>query len=129
MQALIHIKVENEPTGYYSHPVIQWAKEEFADLVTYDFDNFSEPSIINYGIDLIKQVDKAFIIINANAEGNAGPLIKFMESLLRAKKPLIVVLNGENQMLKKMAQALGDAHFLLDKSLEEQKTMIKNYFI
>lgn len=129
MQVLIHIEVANEFSGSYQKPIISWAKEQFPNLVTFDFDNFSEPSIMDYGIDLLKQAEQVIVIIDADTEDKAGSLVKFMNKLTKEKdKSQLVVLNGNNQVLEKMAKILRSGHFLKNVDLLEQKKLVKSFF-
>ncbi len=130
VRALIHIEITNAIRHNYDKSILTWARKAIDNLVTFDVDNLSEPSIINYAVDLIKQANYLIVIIDINAEGSAGPLIHLMDVLVNQKsKPTILVLNGENAILSKMGAAIGKDRLKKNQSLEEQQELIKKSFL
>ena len=128
MQVLIHAEVSDHVGDIRFHKaLIEWTKKEIPSLVTFDFDNFSEKTIIHYGIDLARQADRIMVVIDVSEGTNLGGLTHFMDQLIRlTDKNLKVVINGKQDQLHKMASILGD-RYLQDLSLPQQKKLIKDF--
>ncbi|MTI31643.1 hypothetical protein [Xanthovirga aplysinae] len=123
METLIHIEVASIHDTTYSHDILQWVKQELPKVVTFDFDNFSEPSICDYAIDLLKQSRKVGIIIHVKNDQPLGTIRKFIDFVVRKNDAVyFLALQGDQKIIEKMAKPLGqrfhkNADFKLQKEL------------
>lgn len=128
MQVLIHAEATEHVSDIRFHKeLIEWTRKELPAVVTFDFDNFSETSITNYGLDLARQADRVLVVIDIKESKSLGGLIRFVDQLSRLEnKDLRLVLNGKSAELNKMSKAFG-SRFYKDLSLEEQQKMARDF--
>lgn len=128
MNFLIHIEINEVNLLHYQKKIIDWSKENIPDINTVDFDNHSDSFLIDAALKLIKEADKIALIIEAGLpEGNTGGVIKFLNALLRLKKDqVMVIFNGQHEMIKRMVMAFGQHHFDLD--FDAQKERLALFF-
>jgi len=128
METLIHIEITNIKEITYSHDILQWVKKDLPKVVTFDFDNFSEPSICDYAIDLLKQSTKVGIIIDVKENQPLGAIRKFMDFVIRNNESIyFMALNGDQKVLEHMAKPLGQ-RLHKNASLKEQKELVLSSF-
>lgn len=128
MQVLIHAEATEHVSDIrFNKELIEWTRKELPVVVTFDFDNFSETSITNYGLDLARQADRLLVVIDILESKNLGGLIRFVDQLSRLQnKDLRLVLNGKSTELSKMSRAFGD-RFFSNLSLEEQQKLVRDF--
>jgi len=128
MQVLIHAEISEHVSDIRFHKaLIEWSKKENPSIVTFDFDNLSERTIVNYGIDLAKQADRILVIIDVNEGKNLGGIIHFMDQLSRLNdKRIRVVINGEHPQLNMIAKAFGN-QCIYDLDLSGQQKIVKEF--
>ena len=128
MQVLIHAEITEHVSDIRFHnALIEWAKKETPAVITFDFDNFSEKTIIHYGIDLAKQADRILVVVDVKEGKNLGGIIHFMDQLSRmGDKRIKLVINGNHKQLKTMAKAFG-AQYSANLDLTEQKKLVSEF--
>ncbi|CAN5531126.1 hypothetical protein BH23BAC1_BH23BAC1_33260 [soil metagenome] len=129
-QILIFIEINEAYKISYFKEQLDWVKKSLSGVQLIDFDNFSEAFIINKAIEVIKEADKIFVLIDQkNSTIEPGSLIRFMTTLVRQKnKKIKILLNGNNALLEKVSKTLGKDHFYQNISMEDQKELIKEFF-
>lgn len=112
-RSLIYIRLAAQQPVTYTVPLLEHVKREVPGITTFEFDNFSEESIRLYAAELLKQSQRAAIVVEAASAGvSISGLTSFFNRLLKAKPPvLLMVLQGEQPLLQKMMQALAGPHF------------------
>jgi DNA-binding NarL/FixJ family response regulator len=65
IKSLIYIRIAAEAPTAYSVPLIEELKQQVTGITTFEFDNFSEESIRQYAIELLKQSQRAAIVVVA----------------------------------------------------------------
>ncbi|AHM60849.1 hypothetical protein D770_12975 [Flammeovirgaceae bacterium 311] len=65
IKSLIYIRIATESPATYAVPLLEQLKQEIAGITVFEFDNFSEESIRQYAIELLKQSQRAAIIVAA----------------------------------------------------------------
>lgn len=128
MNTLIHIEIAASMNHSYSHEIVEWSKQHLPKVVTFDFDNYSEPAIADYANDLVKQSNAVSVIINIKDSQHTGSVRKFLDQLLRQQaKVNHIILNGDHPLIKQMCQPFKDK-FRENKSLDEQKQLLNSAF-
>jgi hypothetical protein len=119
-----------EPTFSYQIPLLAWVKQQPFDVVCYDFDNHSEAVLAEYAIQLLNQSGKVLIVVEYKAPSQQrGSLVKLLNQAVRQKdKDVIFILNGNDPVLEKMGNVLGEANFYTDQPLENQKALCQEFF-
>ena len=127
MKALIYIEIIENISHNYEKEIIEWAKHSYPDLSVFDFDNFSEPSMVQYAIQLLESAEKALVIIESKADTSGSKILAIAEKILKQKNKVQVILNGENKVFTRMF-ALLEKRFKKDLDSEEQKNVMTEWF-
>lgn len=129
MKVTIHIEIGDYHNTSYKKLILSWMREKYPHLTTFDFDSHSEATVINYAIDLLKQGDEIIIILDQMPGGNSKPLLRFMDTLSRFRaKSILIIYNGEDDILTKMLSAFPKEKVLRNLEAETQKEKIKDFF-
>ena len=129
MKVTIHVEIGDYHSTSYKKVVLSWMREKYPHLVTFDFDSHSEATVVNYGIDLLKQGEEIIVILDYMAEGNSKPLLKLLDTLIRLKnKSILVIYNGQDPLLDKMLHAFPNEKILRNVDTSTQKRKIKEFF-
>lgn len=124
---LVLIQINKEPYASFEKPLLNEIQAQLPEVVTFDFDNFSEESIRQYGLDLLKQSRQAAILVEANVEeGPHTGLVTFFNRIMQQKHSrLLLVQQGPlPASLEKMMKALGGANYRKSSGFEESKACI-----
>ena len=126
MNALIYIELIEKPDFIYEKEIINWSKDQFPQISTFDFDNHSDSSMVAYGMELLDKADKTVIIIVIKDEISASFLRGFCEKALKNKNRVSCILIGSNLMIEKMLGLLGTA-FIKTISTQQSKPFIESH--
>src|SRR5690606_36786571 len=109
MKVTIHVEIGDYHNTSYKKAVLSWMQEKYPHLITFDFDSHSEATVINYGIDLLKQGEEMMIILDYILEGNNKPFLKLFDTLTSLKtKSIKVIYNGQDALLDKLLGVFPD---------------------
>ena len=126
MLTAINVDVCDSDFVPYEKPVLQFIKAINPQIVTFDFDNFSEPAIIDYAIDLLNQSSEIIVLINLSAEEKGKFLLKFMDSLTRQRsKKVYIFFNGEDALISKMLSVFPAEKVFRNLSASDRKEKIR----
>lgn len=130
IKSLVYIRIGEQPPVEYAVPLFQALKAQLTDLTTFEFDNFSEESVRQYAIELLKQSGKLAIVVASTASGApVSGLTTFFNSLMKIKpESMLLVLQGEQALLQKMMQTIAREHFHHQLSEEQLKGLLLDYF-
>lgn len=135
--SLVHIQLIPRPDAAGSHPAVSHTafdkpllkeiQQQLPELVIFDFDNFSEETIRQYALDLLKKGRRAAVLVEVQAEDapHTG-LVSFFNRLLQQKHPqLLMVQQGPlPTQLQKMMKVLGGSNYLQTANSTESKAHI-----
>lgn len=124
---LLLIQINKEPYAAFEKPLLKDIQEQLPDVVTFDFDNFSEETIRQYALDLLKQSRQAAILVEAHvAEGPHTGLVSFFNRIMQQKHSrLLMVQEGTLPApLEKMMKVLGGANYRSSSGPAESKEYI-----
>lgn len=124
---LVLIQINEQPDVALEKPLLHDLKQELPQLVTFDLNNFSEETIRQYALDLIKQSRQAAIIIEVQAEeGPHTGLIAFFNGLLQQKHPrLLLIQQGIlPAQLEKMMKEIGGDNYRSSSGSKETKAYV-----
>lgn len=112
MQSLIYLRLDEQEPTTYSIPLLEALKEQLPELTVFEFDNFSDTNIRQYGADLAKQSQRlAVVVAIAHPEASIAGLTTFFNQMLKNKpESLLLALQGEQPVLEKMLTALAKAN-------------------
>lgn len=130
IQSVIYIRVAAQAPVTYAVPLLERLKELKQGITTFEFDNFSEESIRQYGIELLKQSEQAAVVLAIEApDAPISGLTTFFNRMLKAKPPrLLMAMQGEQPLLQKMMQGLGGENFYHNPSEEELLGLLQKLF-
>ena len=129
MQVAITIEVGTFEELSYTKEVLSWLRNLEDQIITFDFDNHSDPVIIGHGIELVHKAEKILVVINQLSNVSSSPILKFVDSLIRNKsKALLVLYNGNDVHLDQMLKIIPGEQLMKDVDIEGQKDIAKNFF-
>lgn len=130
IQSVIYIRVAAQAPVTYAVPLLERLKELKQGITTFEFDNFSEESIRQYGIELLKQSEQAAVVLAIEApDAPISGLTTFFNRMLKAKPSrLLMAMQGEQPLLQKMMQGLGGENFYDNPSEEELLGLLQKLF-
>ncbi len=129
MYVAINIEIGLFEELSYTKEVLSWLRNLDAQIITFDFDNHSDPAIIGHGIDLLNKGEKVLVMINQLSKGSTASILKFVDSLTRNKsKSILVLFNGDDVHLNQMLNILAPGQLIKDADIDGQKNIAKNFF-
>lgn len=128
MNLLIHIEVNEVNFLHFQKDLLKWASEHLDDINIIDFDNHSDSYMVDSILKLSKAAQKIAVIIDVESFGTGlGGVIKFLNALLRSKKEnILVIMNGQHEMLVKMIRIFRYHHMNLN--IDNQKEKLVKFF-
>jgi hypothetical protein len=117
MQAVIYFQILNDTHYTYEKPIVNALKQQFPELVNFDFDTQSDKTMVGYAVDLLEKSEKAIVIIEAT-DGSANGIIMFMEKIAIYKNKCMVLLVGQHPLVQKMLTPL-DANQVIQADQED----------
>jgi hypothetical protein len=121
-KALLYLEILNDPPQHYEKSLFDKLKIEIPEADYLDLDNFSDPLLISYAIEMIRRSDKIVIVIEAVSEITAGKLFPLFENIIKEKNKCLTLLKGKNPIAAKMLQTMG-SHYVYT---EEESLMVKS---
>lgn len=129
MRVAIHIEIGELSKISYGKEILFWIRKSEPQIITFDFDNHSDPSLVNHGIELLHKGEEILIIIDQVSSGNTSSLLRFVDILVRnKKKSILVIYNGDDHFLDKMLGTLSTSQILRNIDVPSQKAKIKAFF-
>lgn len=112
MILLIHIEINDINKLHFEKDILKEASANFPALEVIDFDNHSDAFMIDSCLKLSEESERIAVIIDAeSAEVGTGGIVKFLNALLRKKKQqVLIILNGEHEVVFKMVRIFKDHH-------------------
>ncbi|MFL5730903.1 MAG: hypothetical protein ACJ75J_15550 [Cytophagaceae bacterium] len=110
MKVLIYIEQLAEPSFTYTNEIINWAHDNIENLVTFDLDNFSDPYMFKYAMQLVENEEKISIVIDIKEKTEAGKMTGLIEKIIQHKEKCMVMMNGEQVMIEKMLSILKERY-------------------
>ena len=108
------IQILETPDGESEKPLLRKLQQRLPELLTFGFDNFSEESIRQYALDLIRQSRKAAIVVQVQTKNGAtSALIDFFNDLQQLKHPqVLLVQEGDLEVpLHRLMHNIGGPQF------------------
>jgi hypothetical protein len=103
----LHIQLAAELRNINFHkPIITIVRENIEAVQIFDFDNFSDSSILNYANELLKKSDQIVIYFEAEPQANMNYLRSFLTNLLDKSEVIPILLSGNNEPLEKILSIL-----------------------
>lgn len=103
----LHIQLVAELRNINFHkPIITIVRENIEAVQIFDFDNFSDSSILNYANELLKKSDQIVIYFEAEPQANMNYLRSFLTNLLDKSEVIPILLSGNNEPLEKILSIL-----------------------
>lgn len=103
----LHIQLAAELRNINFHkPIISIVRENIEAVQIFDFDNFSDTSILNYANELLKKSDQIVIYFEAEPQANMSYLRSFLTNLLDKSAVIPILLSGNNEPLEKILSIL-----------------------
>lgn len=134
MQSLIYLRLDQQAPTSYTIPLLEAMKQQLPELTVFEFDNFSDAHIRQYGADLAKQSQRlAVVVAVAHPDAPIAGLTTFFNHMLKNKpESLLLVLQGEQPVLEKMmitlAKATAGPNLYRDLSKEALNDLLQQFF-
>ncbi len=129
MQVLLFVTLADKDTFTFGQPVLTWAKQVFPQLVLWDIDSFSEEKLVSYAVDLLREAEKYVVCFKTEKpDAPLGTGFRLLEEVIRADKPGLVLLQGEQQRLTAICTSRPQLTFAsvdTDAALQEK---LKSFF-
>lgn len=104
----LHIQLATELKSINFHkPIISIVRENIEAVQIFDFDNFSDTSILNFANELLTKADQIVIYFEAEPQANMNYLRSFLTNLLDKPEVIPILLSGNNEALEKILSILG----------------------
>lgn len=127
MKLFLHLEFRPWQDTGYEKPLLSFASSLSSDLIGAEIDNQSEASIVDVVIKLCSQVNKIFILIQAQPGQPIGSTLKLLNHLLRNEHLVhTIVLAGNHEQLEKLLRTL-DQRFKKEEDQEKIKEWIKEF--
>jgi len=125
MNLLIHIEINEVNKLHFQKDILKETVAAIPGLNAIDFDNHSEAFMVDLILKLSKEAEKIAIIIDVeSAEAGQGGVVRFLNTLLRLKKEYVMIIfNGEQEMLFKMIRVFKNHHITLDHDAQKNKLL------
>jgi hypothetical protein len=103
MNLILHLQIKALLNIQFSSELVKQLKIEFPEAILFEADSHSEPFLIQQGLQFLKEATKVVLILECEAGESPSKVAPLIEKVVRHKSlNAMVLINGENQMLKKM---------------------------
>lgn len=127
MISAVHLDLSEKINYNFEIEVLSGIKSLFPEIITFDLDTGSDPSMLEHAIKLLQESDKA--VVYSTASGNISPrLFTLFEEVLRNNQKYKLFLEGENPWIEKMFSALPANYLNRNLSLEEKLKATELFF-
>jgi hypothetical protein len=127
MNVFLNIEIVENVNFDYEKPWLSWAKNSISNIVTFDIDNHSDATLLNYAAGLIEKEEKIIIYIDVKGEAGSGKFLGLAETIIKQKEKCLVIMKGESKILQKMFSLLKE-NFRQNLSEEKMKRVIQGFF-
>ena len=130
IKSLIYIRISEQAPTTYAVPLLEQLKQQIPELTTFEFDNFSEESIRQYVVELVRQSERvAVIVVAESAKAPVSGLTTLFNRLLKARPPrLLMALEGEQPLLMKMMETMAGPNFYHNMPEEQLAELLVELF-
>ncbi len=127
MKLFLHLELRKWQDTGYEKPLLSFASSLSSDVIGAEIDNQSESSIVEVVIKLCDQVDRIFILIQAQPDESIGSTLKLLNHLLRNDHQVhTVVLSGNHDKAEKLLSTL-EQRFKKEDDHEKIRKLIKDF--
>ncbi len=127
MKLFLHLELRNWQDTGYEKPLLSFASSLSSDVIGAEIDNQSDSSIVDVVIKLCSQVNKIFILIQAQPDESLGSTLKLLNHLLRNEHQVhTVVLSGDHELAGKLLSTL-EQRFQKEDDLTKIKDLIRDF--
>jgi hypothetical protein len=127
MKLFLQLELRKWQDTGYEKPMLSFASSLSSDVIGAEIDNQSESSIVEMVIKLCDQVDRIFILIQAQPDESIGSILKLLNHLLRNDHLIhTVVLSGNHEPAEKLLRTLETRFKKVDKQ-DKIKELIKDF--
>lgn len=127
MKLFLHLELRKWQDTGYEKPMLSFASSLSSDVIGAEIDNQSENSIVEVVIKLCDQVDRIFILIQAQPDESIGSTLKLLNHLLRNDYLIhTVVLSGDHELAEKLLRPLEQRFKKVDEH-DKIKELIKDF--
>jgi hypothetical protein len=127
MKLFLHLELRKWQDSSYEKPLLSFASSLSSDVIGAEIDNQSEGSIVDVVIKLCSQVDKIFILIQAQPDEPIGSVLKLLNYVLRNEQLIhLVVLAGNHEQAEKLLWSLNQ-RFKKEDDQEVIKKLMKDF--
>jgi len=127
MKLFLHLELRPWQNTGYEKPLLSFASSLSSDVIGAEIDSQSESSIVDVVIKLCGQVNKIFILIQAQPDESIGSTMKLLNHLLRNEHLVhTIVLAGDHEQAEKLLRTL-EKRFRKEDNQEKIKEWIKDF--
>lgn len=90
----------------YEKEFISTIKQKIPEIQTLDLDSDSDSMLFSYAGNMIKDSEKSVILIKADKDSKTRSMYGLADILVKNKEKVLVLFEGENQILEKMLSVL-----------------------
>lgn len=127
MKLFLHLELRPWQDAGYEKPLLTFASSLSSDVIGAEIDNQSESSIVDVIIKLCDQVNKIFILIQAQPDESIGSVLKLLNHLMRNYHQIhTIVLAGNHEQAEKLLRTL-EQRFKKEDDPDKIKEWIKEF--
>jgi hypothetical protein len=103
----LYIEISSDSLGIsYEKPIISTIKKNFAEVLTFDFDNFSDGLVLRYANELLKESEQTIVFFEVEETSNLKQLMPLLTKILDKPEQLTIIMRGNNERLEKILSIL-----------------------
>ena len=127
---LLYIQLTDKPEQVsFSNPFQGVLPNASIDVRHFDFDNHSDPIVLNYAEKLWQESALSIIYIDAFSKENLGKCRSFLNKLIENSTNSYLIIKGENLVLERMISVFPQSQILKNTyKMNEIEAIIKQLF-
>lgn len=122
--------LESAGEAAFLKPTMDFAKEHVEELITLEFDNFSESYLVKRCFESMKDTDLALIHIRFKSSQKFSLVLKFLEQLKKLNiKAIQFIADGFHPAINHLMEQRSDRAILQDASGRAKEECIRHFFM
>ncbi|QCR23746.1 hypothetical protein [Pontibacter sp. SGAir0037] len=128
MRAFILVHIADSGAITFGDPMLDWVKQQYANVVPFDLDAQSDELMQQYALRLLREATASIVCLKAEGQAAFGRVVPLLQELLMPHLNRLVVLQGEHLRLQRVFEARPDMKFTTIRSNAELKAAVQQFF-
>lgn len=105
MAAIVYLDLTEEAPFTYGKPVLNWVKDQFPEVVTFDLDTASEPVLFHHAQRLLEEAHFCLLFLKTGQKQILGPEMQLLDVLFKKQTGAAVAICGHHAPLETVLKA------------------------